>query len=63
MFNLGALLKDSDPDTAKGWWEQAAAAGDSDAMSNLGLLLEESDPDAARRWREKAAAGDRETDR
>ncbi|MGO9961459.1 MAG: tetratricopeptide repeat protein, partial [Solirubrobacteraceae bacterium] len=56
MNNLGLLLKDSDPDSARRWWEQAAAGGHLDAMVNLGLLLEEISPDATYRWWEKAAA-------
>ena len=30
MWNLGFLLKDSDPEAAREWFEQAAALGDSD---------------------------------
>jgi TPR repeat protein len=54
MNNLGLLLKDSDPDAARRWFEQAAAAGNRDAMVNLGVLLKRSDPKAARRWRKQA---------
>jgi TPR repeat protein len=34
MFNLGAVLEDSDLEAARRWWEQAAAAGNSDEMVN-----------------------------
>jgi len=56
MFNLGLLLERSDPAIASDWYEQAAAAGDADAMVNLAKLNEDRDPDAARAWWEKAAA-------
>ncbi|HTP15732.1 MAG TPA: hypothetical protein VMK13_07830 [Streptosporangiaceae bacterium] len=39
MHNLGALLADSDPGHARGWWEKATAVGDTFAMTNLGWLL------------------------
>jgi TPR repeat protein len=59
MFNLGLLLKDSDPGQARQWLERAAEAGHDDAMFNLGLMLEDGDPEAARAWYERAAeAGD-----
>ena len=43
MFNLGVLLKDSDPPAARGWYERAADAGHAGAMFNLGLLLKDRD--------------------
>ncbi len=55
MYNLGALLKDSDPGQARRWYEEAAEAGHVDAMYNLGALLEDSDPGQAQQWYEKAA--------
>jgi TPR repeat protein len=63
MRNLGWLLAELDPpelDQARRWLEQAAAAGDTDAMYSLGLLLTELDPpelDRARYWYEQAVAG------
>ena len=39
---------------ARGWYEQAAEAGDAVAMFNLGVLLEEDEPAAARAWYEQA---------
>ena len=56
MNSLGLLLKYDDPGSARLWFEQAAAAGNTQAMVNLGLLLSDSDPEAARRWYEQAAA-------
>jgi TPR repeat protein len=55
MFNLGVLLKDSDPDQARYWYERAAQAGDPAAMNNLGTLLRDSDADQAREWWHRAA--------
>ena len=56
MLNLGALLKDSDPEQARHWFEQAVAAGDSMGMVGLGTLLRDSDPAEARRCFDQAAA-------
>jgi TPR repeat protein len=53
----GKTRSAAQPDAARRWWEQAAAAGDAHAMNNLGLLLKDRDPDTARRWYEQAAAG------
>ena len=55
MNSLGLLLKDSDPELARRWFEKAAEAGNARAMNNLGALLKDSDPGQARRWYEKAA--------
>ena len=55
MFNLGALLKDSDPGQARRWLEKAAKAGNVDAMNNLGVLLKDINRGKARRWLERAA--------
>jgi TPR repeat protein len=60
MNNLGALLEDQDPATARTWYEQAANAGNTDAMVNLGGLmagLEPSDVNGAHHWWMKAADG------
>jgi TPR repeat protein len=46
MINLGNLLEDSDPQAARAWYEQAAAAGHPDAANNLGQLLEGTDRQA-----------------
>ena len=47
-----------DPNHYPPEWEQAAAAGNTDAMVNLGLLLRDRDPDAAQAlWERAAAAG------
>ena len=43
MVNLWLLLADSDPEQARHWWEKAAEAGDTDAMTRLGALPEEGD--------------------
>ena len=55
MYNLGVLLRDSNPAEARRWWERAAEHGHVEAMSNLGVLLEDRHPAAARRWYERAA--------
>src|SRR5665647_2729681 len=55
MYNLGAMLKGSDPEEARRRFEQAADLGDTGAMFNLGVLLAGSDPDEARRRYERAA--------
>jgi TPR repeat protein len=55
MNNLGVTLQDSDPESARRWYERAAEAGETVAMRNLGLLLQESDPEAARHWFECSA--------
>jgi TPR repeat protein len=55
MINLAVLLAESDPNAARRWYEQAAAAGNVDAMNSLGELLASSDPEAATRWRKLAA--------
>ena len=40
MFNLGVIYFHSGAeDVARGWWENAAAAGNLQAIHNLGLLL------------------------
>lgn len=48
MYSLGVLLAElldpPDADGARHWYEQAAEAGDTDAMRNLGILLEKLDP-------------------
>ena len=56
MFWLGTELKDTDPDTARRWLEDAAELGNSDAMTALGTLFRFLDPAQARAWLEKAAA-------
>ena len=56
MVNLGALLAETDAEAARGWFEQAVAAGDTGAMVNLGALLKRTDAEAARGWYEQAAA-------
>ena len=33
-FNLGRLFEESDPEAARGWYEQAANAGYTQAMVN-----------------------------
>lgn len=57
MKNRGKLSYQSgDIATARRWWEQAAAAGNTDAMSNLGVLAQnEGDPARAHQWFEQAA--------
>ena len=47
MNNLGNVLARSDPPdlaAARGFWERAAAAGDTGAMANLGDLLAQLHP-------------------
>jgi len=57
LFNLGLLFERSaDPATARYWYEQAAAAGDSGGMFKLGVMLEDAEREAARDWYEQAAA-------
>jgi trypsin-like peptidase/Sel1 repeat-containing protein len=58
MYNLGVVLKDSDPVEARRWYERAADHEHTDAMYNLGVLLEDDDPAEARRWYERAAEHD-----
>lgn|GEM_PF-5692609 len=57
MKNRGKIAYESgDVANARRWWEQAAAAGNTDAMSNLGVLAQnENDPAHAHEWFEKAA--------
>lgn len=50
------LIVGDEPDDAVIWYEQAAHAGDPEAMLTLGYLLESSDTQAARAWLERAAA-------
>jgi TPR repeat protein len=63
MVNLGILYERMDPpdlDAARGWYERAADAGDTDAMYGLGVLyaqlMDAPDLNAARGWWERAAA-------
>jgi len=58
MYNLGVLLADGGPATARDWFEKAAEAGHTGAMHNLGVLLADSEPETARDWYEKAARAD-----
>ena len=63
MNSLGYLLANHldppDLDSARRWYEQAAAQGNTDAMHNLGVLLanrlDPPDLDSARRWFQRAA--------
>jgi len=57
MNDLGRLLRNSDPQAAREWYERGAAADDPRAMLSLGRQLEDTDPQAAREWHERAAAG------
>jgi len=47
MYNLGVLLHGSDPEQARQWYERAAQAGDTYAMTALGVLLQDGDPNQA----------------
>jgi len=58
MYNLAVLLKDSDREAARDWYERAANAGHTGAMNNLAVLLKDSDREAARRWFQRAATAD-----
>jgi hypothetical protein len=56
MNNLGFELHlREELDTAKHWYEQAALAGNVDAMYNLGVLEQHRNPDLAERWYRRAA--------
>ncbi len=56
---LATQMEPPELETARGWYEQAAKAGDTGAMVNLGYLLtlqvEPPEPVVARRWLKKAA--------
>ncbi|WP_457101601.1 tetratricopeptide repeat protein [Microbacterium sp. P5_E9] len=56
MYWLGTELKDSDPDTARRWLEDAAELGNPSAMFALGSFFRFTDPKIARTWLEQAAA-------
>jgi TPR repeat protein len=54
MLNLGVLLRSSDPEEARRWWERAAAK-DARSLRDIGFALKDTYPDEARAWYERAA--------